>query len=142
MSAIAHRVEIEAPPEELFDALVNPAQLTRWWTPAQHSETDPTVLEFLFGEDHVVTMRVEEEARGERLVWQCLSGPWADKGQFEFDLETIDRGTNLRFTHHGWTEMDDFFRHCNSKWGFFLAVSLKGLLERGVGQPSPHDPAI
>ncbi len=142
MPIIAHRVEIEATPEEVFDALNNPKELSAWWTPADVNDQDPAIVNFRFGESHIVPMRVEETVASELVKWQCIEGPWADKGNFVFELESIERGTNLRFTHEGWAEIDDFFRHCNSKWGFFLAVSLKGLLETGVGQPSPNDPAI
>ncbi len=142
MPIIAHRVEIEATPEVVFTALSDPLKLSEWWTQAQLSDANSSVIEFTFGEGHIVPMKVEEQVSGELVAWQCLDGPWADKGQFVFELEAIERGTNLRFTHEDWHEIDDFYRHCNSKWGFFLTVSLKGLLETGIGQPSPGDPAI
>ncbi|WP_157828049.1 hypothetical protein [Paraglaciecola sp. MB-3u-78] len=56
--------------------------------------------------------------------------------------EVKKRDAVLHFNHQGWSEADDFFQHCNCKWGFFLAVSLKSYLEKGVGQPHPQDPNI
>lgn len=142
MPELAHRVEIETSPEEVFEALTEPLKLSEWWTAATVANENSSIVEFSFGEDHVVPMEVKQTVPAKRLVWQCLDGPWADKGEFVFELEAIERGTNLRFTHQGWPDVDDFFRHCNSKWGFFLTVSLKGMLEGGTGQPSPNDPAI
>ena len=142
MPEIAHRIEIEASPEEVYEAITSPNRLSKWWTSASENVENANLLDFDFGGGHIVRMQVEEAVVPERVVWQCVEGPWADNGNFVFELEAIERGTNLRFTHHGWSDTDDFFRHCNGKWGFFLAVSLKGLLEVGQGQPSPNDPAI
>lgn len=142
MTEIAHRVEIEASPQDVYEAISNPDDLSKWWTAAQADLRNAELLDFDFGGGHIVRMQVEEAVASERIVWQCLEGPWSNNGNFVFELESIERGTNLRFTHHGWSEVDDFFRHCNGKWGFFLAVSLKGLLETGQGRPSPNDPAI
>ncbi len=143
MTSILHKIEIERSPEEVFKALSDPASLTCWWTQAQADNPDQKIA-FRFGPegDHIVRMQVDEQLPDKKVVWQCIEGPWAETGNFVFDLEPIDCGTALRFAHHGWPAADDFFMHCNSKWGFFLVVSLKSYLETGTGQPHPADPAI
>jgi hypothetical protein len=78
----------------------------------------------------------------QHVTWQCVSGPWVEKGLFSFNIQADERGAVLHFKHQGWDEIDDFYQHYNSKWGFFLVVSLKGYLEQGVGQPHPQDPNI
>ena len=46
--------------------------------------------------------------------------------------------TILRFGHRGWRERVEFMAHCSMKWAVFL-LSLRDLLETGVGKPSPDD---
>jgi len=46
------------------------------------------------------------------------------------------------FRHSGWLKQDEFFGHCNAKWGYFLAMSLKPYVETGAGAPHPKDPNI
>ena len=140
--AILHRVEIEASPDQLVDALSQREGLAAWWTPMV--EADPkvgSIAKFRFGDGSMgPDMRVESlDAEG--VAWLCVEGPW--KGhRFHFDVRPHERGSELRFRHEGWASADDFFMHCNAKWGFFLAVSLKSYLETGTGAPHPQDPSI
>jgi hypothetical protein len=53
-----------------------------------------------------------------------------------------ERGSVLRFYNGGWPAQDDFYMHCNAKWGLFLAVSLKQYLEEGRGVPHPQEARI
>ncbi|MFT5434337.1 MAG: hypothetical protein ACI9OJ_005050 [Myxococcota bacterium] len=62
--------------------------------------------------------------------------------RFVFDIVEHERGAVLRLSNERWTDDGDFYMHCNAKWGFFLAVSLKKYLEDGTGQPHPQDPSI
>ena len=59
-------------------------------------------------------------------------------GSHQVDMQVESLKTNQQVV---W-QCDDFYQHCNCKWGFFLAVSLKSYLENGVGQPHPRDPNI
>jgi len=45
------------------------------------------------------------------------------------------------FKHEGWREPVEFMYHCSTKWGSFL-LSLKSLVETGVGAPAPRDVQI
>lgn len=89
-----------------------------------------------------VDMQIETLTTNELVVWQCVAGPWQETGSFIFSITPDERGAVLHFKHQGWKETDDFYQHCNCKWGFFLAVSLKSYLEKGLGQPHPQDPNI
>jgi len=141
MADIQHRIIIEAAPSTVFAALVEPKQLSQWWTDAKSIAGD-SQIRFTFGGNHQTDMEVVSVTAPSFVAWQCTEGPWQNTGHFEFDLQPDERGTVLKFDHKGWPDADDFFRHCNSKWGFFLAVSLKSYLETGKGMPSPYDPAI
>ena len=142
MTDILHRVVIETSPEELYQALTDQSGLSAWWTKA---ETDPTVgalASFLFGPngDLKVDMEIIELVPREKVVWKCISGPWVDTGEFNFNIHSHERGAVIEFAHYGWNIPNEFFMHCNSKWGFFLGVSLKNYLETGKGKPHPEDP--
>ena len=143
--AIAHRVEVEVPVSRLFAAVAEPKGIAAWWTPMvePHDNVEVgSVLRIRFGNGkHGPDMRIDALAQNERVVWTCVEGPW--KGhQFAFETAEHERGSVLRFFHSNWTESSDFFMHCNCKWGYFLAVSLKSYLETGRGTPHPLDPKI
>ncbi len=141
MHSILHKIIIEAAPDKLMDALATEAGLSAWWTAAK---VDGNTIRFHFGPngDHVVEMAVNSSTADNVVSWTCTDGPWADKGEFVFVVEPHERGASVDFAHHGWQESDDFFKHCNAKWGFFLVVSLKQYLETGAGVPHPNEPSI
>ena len=142
MANIALRIILETSPQAVFAAVQNVERLSEWWTKA--AVIDTAIIRFAFGANdaHKIDMRVLAEKPDELIQWQCLNGPWADTGAFEFVITPHERGAALNFTHYNWPEQDDFYRHCCTKWGFFLGVSLKNLLESGRGNPHPQDPNI
>lgn len=141
MHSILHKIVIETSPDKLFQALSSEQGLSNWWTKAKKNAEETT---FFFGpdEEHQVVMKTLSSTPNKELRWQCVAGPWTDKGEFVFSISEDKRGSSLDFAHHGWQETDDFYKHCNPKWGFFLAVSLKQYLESGSGLPHPNDPSI
>ncbi|NVK21194.1 MAG: SRPBCC domain-containing protein [Kangiellaceae bacterium] len=141
MYSIDHRITVETSPKKLHKALTKPEELSQWWTKATFTEKPSPTLNFHFGENHRVDMQVIDSSPN-KITWQCSEGPWVGIGQFEWNIAPDERGSVLTFTHSGWESIDDFHRHCNSKWGFFLGVSLKNFLETGTGTPSPNEPNI
>lgn len=141
MYSILHKIVIETSPEKLIEALTTEQDLSSWWTNAERKGDE---CAFFFGQhaEHKVVMKTLTSDLDNEVRWQCIEGPWIEKGEFVFSVTEDDRGACLDFAHHGWPETDDFYKHCNSKWGFFLAVSLKGYLETGNGSPHPNDPSI
>lgn len=144
MLDILHRIVIEAEPKDVYKALIEQEKLSGWWTRATAEGEKGSIASFFFGPDgsHQVDMEIQELIANKRVEWKCVSGPWAETDYFRFDIAKDERGTELKFAHSGWQKNDEFFMHCNSKWGFFLTVSLKNLLEKGKGQPHPEDPSI
>lgn len=141
MNSIFHKITIESSPDAVFEALSTESGLSSWWTKAKQEGDNIT---FYFGPngEHQVVMKQLPADSDHEVKWQCIAGPWETKGEFVFLIQKDDRGASLDFAHHGWQEADDFYKHCNAKWGFFLAVSLKRYLETGKGQPHPEDPNI
>ncbi|MFT5115387.1 MAG: hypothetical protein ACI8P9_004738 [Parasphingorhabdus sp.] len=144
MHSILHRVTIETSPEAVYQSLVEERSLSKWWTKATASGKVGSTNCFFFGADgsHQVDMEVCELKLNELIVWKCIRGPWQATGKFAFSITPDERGAVLHFSHQGWAETDDFYQHCNTKWGFFLGISLKNYLENGTGQPHPQDPSI
>ena len=141
MNAILHRIEIRKPPAELFDAIASQTGLAAWWTPMVEAEAKVgSTAKFRFGDGkHGPDMKVTELVPEKQITWECVSAPWPGM-KISFEIQENEKGSVLLFTHSGWEETSEFFMHCNSKWGFFLGVSLKRYLETGTGQPNPEDP--
>lgn len=145
MADILHRVVIEASPQATYAAVTEQTGLSAWWTRAEAVAELGTTASFWFGAEeraHKVAMKVTELVPEKRVVWHCVAGPWVETGAFCFEIRPHERGSVLLFAHQGWPEADEFYMHCNCKWGFFLGVSLKSYLETGEGKPSPQDPDL
>jgi len=144
MYSILHKIIIETKPEKLYEALTSQEGLSAWWTKATATGEAGSINSFFFGPggEHQVDMEIRTLKPNELVSWKCVGGPWAETGLFNFAIEADERGSVLHFSHEGWDQPDDFYQHCNSKWGFFLTVSLKNYLEKGLGQPHPEDPNI
>ena len=142
MLDILHRVIIETTPTKLFQALTQQEGLSAWWTKNEASTEVGGHIIFGFGPqgEHKVGMQIIELVTDKIVKWRCTEGPWEGIGEFGFDIQPHERGAVLKFSHSAWKEADDFYMHCNCKWGFFLGVSLKEYLETGQGKPHPQNP--
>jgi uncharacterized protein YndB with AHSA1/START domain len=138
-----HRIGIVSPSADaVYAALTTIDGLAGWWT------TDTTgdaalggTLSFRFlpgGFD----MEVIELVPGERVRWRVVDGPpeWIET-TIDWQLSRSEGFTIVRFAHEGWTDVGDFMAHCNTKWASYL-LSLKALVETGVGAPAPDDVQI
>ena len=56
--------------------------------------------------------------------------------EITFRLKPDDAQIYVHFTHSNWGSDTDLLAHCSTKWAVFL-LSLKDLLEKGKGRPSP-----
>lgn len=142
MADILHRVEINASPARVFEAIARQEGLSAWWTTWTKAEpVVGSVAEFGF-DDATTKMRIEELVPERRVAWWCVGGPeeWIGT-RVSFELEPGGQGTIVRFGQHGWKAASDFYMHCNAKWSYFLH-SLKAFVETGKGSPYPRDVKI
>ncbi len=141
MHGIFLKINIEVSPKKVFQALTTEKGLSSWWTKAEQQKDSIT---FSFGPsgEHEVVMSLLSVIPNKEVEWQCSAGPWEEKGKFTFSITENENGSSLDFSHVGWPEIDDFYKHCNAKWGYFLVISLKQYLETGIGAPHPKDPSI
>ena len=140
MVDILHRVGIEnATPAEVYGALTTIEGLAGWWTDDTKGTPEPGgVVEFRFppgGFD----MEVVEQRPSEHVAWKVVDGPEEWVGTtIDWHLRQDGDYTVVMFGHRGWKEPVEFMHHCSTKWATYL-MSLKSLVETGVGAPSPHD---
>ncbi len=144
MPSILHRLTINTSAAELYQALITSEGLSGWWTQADSQPRIGGLAKFVFGPEgqNKVTMEFTVLEENKKVAWKCVEGPWVETGAFEFGIEQVENGVVLKFAHNDWPSQDEFFMHCNSKWGYFFVVSLKQYLESGIGHPHPEDPSI
>ncbi|GAA1966922.1 SRPBCC domain-containing protein [Nocardioides panacihumi] len=140
MVDILHRVAVaRTSPEKVYDALTTTDGLAGWWTTDTTGDAaEGGVIAFRFppgGFD----MKVLETTPSEHVRWEVVDGPdeWVGT-TIDWRLRTDDDWTVVMFEHQGWAEPVEFMHHCSTKWATYL-MSLKSLLETGVGAPAPRD---
>lgn len=85
-------------------------------------------------EVEVLALNVEKEVR-----WRFTAGPdeWVGT-DLTFELSVQGEYTVVLFGHRNWRQAVEFTAHCSMKWATFL-LSLRELVETGVGRPGPVD---
>jgi uncharacterized protein YndB with AHSA1/START domain len=140
MPDILHRVELNASPDETYEALTTRDGLAGWWTNDTQGDFGVGgVIQFRFGTRGGFDMKVLELQPAKRVLWQVVAGPeqWIGT-KVRFDLAPKEDFTKVLFSHQGWKEPVEFMHHCSTKWALFL-ISMKSLLETGSGAPYPED---
>lgn len=148
MVDILHRIGIQAPPAEVYEALATVRGLAGWWTTATSGDPrEGGVVTLRFhdpdgAEVGSFDLRVAELVPEQQVRWRVEGGPaeWVGT-EISFALSQSGEQTILRFAHRGWREEVEFTAHCSMKWATFL-LSLRELVETGVGRPAPHDRKI
>lgn len=144
MADIRHRVGINAPLGDVFDAIATREGLASWWTSAVDGESRVGEdLTFHFGNpEPSCVMKVTDLVPGSRVAWQCIVGPdeWLDT-TLTFDVKRDGETTVVLFTHGQWREPVEFMHHCSTKWAYFL-LGMKDGLEGAKATPWPNDKAI
>ncbi len=143
MVDILHRIAVEgSSPDDVYAALTTRERLAAWWTEDTQGDGDVGgELRFRFPEGGF-DMEVEEAQPGKSVVWKVVGGPdeWIGT-RVGWELTQDGDWTVVLFRHEGWREPVEFMHHCSTKWAIFL-MSLKALVETGVGAPAPHDVRI
>jgi uncharacterized protein YndB with AHSA1/START domain len=138
MADMRHAIEIEAPPEKVYEALTTSEGLRSWWTGDSQAEAKVgSVAEFgFFNRETVFRMQIDKLRPKKRVVWSCVGGPDEWVGTvLTWVLSRDGEGTKLRFKHGKWRSTKGAFAHCNSTWGA-LMYRLKAYAEGK--SPGPH----
>ena len=137
MSDILHRIQIEARPETVYDAITTSEGLSTWWTSdSAHERKIGSVAEFGFHNRAMVfRMRVAELQPGKRVMWECQGDDPEWKGtRISFDLTPKDGGTLVNFKHSEWRSVEKGYPSCNTVWGY-LMHTLKSYSEGKPTEP-------
>jgi uncharacterized protein YndB with AHSA1/START domain len=160
MPHIRHALLIEAPIEQVYDAITTQQGLSGWWTPgATATHALNTVARFPFGPTYFKEMKITELIPSRLVTWTCIAGTEEWIGTtLSFKLKTGDKTSLLRshpaitgqveqlhgdqatlllFQHDNWKDYTPMFAECNYTWGQFLR-SLKLFCETGKGRPWPN----
>jgi uncharacterized protein YndB with AHSA1/START domain len=144
MEDIRHRIGVNAPITEVYEAIATREGTATWWTRDVRGEDgEGNTLEFWFGgPERAASMELVELTAPQRVVWRCVEGPAEWIGTtITFDLSKVDDETVVLFSHAGWAEPVEFMHHCSTAWGYFL-LSLKAALEGRTATPYPENAKI
>lgn len=144
MIDIIHRVGIKAPVSEVYQAIASVEGVAGWWTKETSGEARVGGTIRVSFRDHGVEkgqmdLEVLELNPAKGVQWRVTAGPpeWVGT-DVTFNLSQEDGYTVLLFGHRNWREAVEFTAHCSMKWATFL-LSLRDLVEKGAGSPSPDD---
>jgi uncharacterized protein YndB with AHSA1/START domain len=143
MVDILHRIGvIDSSPDKVYEALTTLDGLSGWWaTDTKGTVELGGVIEFRF-EPGGIDMQVLELTPAEHIRWLVVGGPAEWIGTtVSWEIKQEGEYTIVLFSHAGWQEPGEFMHHCSTKWAIFL-MSLKSLLESGIGNPEPRDVKI
>jgi uncharacterized protein YndB with AHSA1/START domain len=123
MANMRHEVEIDAPPEKVFEAITTQAGLRGWWTADSMAEPRVgSVAVFGFYNRRLLfRMRIEKLTPGKKVVWTCLGENDEWKGtRLIWQISQKEGTTVLRFVHGDWRSISGYFAYCNSTWGMLM----------------------
>lgn len=134
-------ITVAATPQKTFDAIND---VSGWWGPIT-GLTTATGDEFVYlvPDVHYCGFRVTDTVAGRRIAW-LVTGSYlaffADKQEWtgtsvRFDMDEIDHGTRITFTHEGLHPEDECYDLCSNSWSTFVNGSLKAFIETGEGAP-------
>ena len=125
-------IEVVQSPEQVFAAVVD---VRSWWFGDIEGSSDHLGDEFTYTVPgiHWNAMRVTELVPGEKVAWLVtdsrleftqVKDEWTGT-TITFDIDPVDGGTRLRFTHAGLVPDYQCFTDCSNAWGSFVHGSLK-----------------
>ncbi|PCJ21135.1 MAG: polyketide cyclase [Candidatus Cloacimonadota bacterium] len=143
MFCIGHQVGIGASAEIVYRALTVDSELSKWWTTDTLGAGEVgSIIKFRFN-GHGPDMKIIRLISNKLVEWECVGGGpdiWIGT-LVSFQLIEKEKQILVNFKHSNWQDQSDFMNHCSMKWAVFL-LSLKDLIEKGVGSPFPDDISI
>jgi uncharacterized protein YndB with AHSA1/START domain len=108
MADIKHSIQISAKPEQIYPLVATAKGFGQWWAEDITEPTGAVELGF-FKRATVYRLRLEADQPPTQVEWACETGDEWNSTRIAFQMEAIESGTLLRFTHAGWrAESDDF----------------------------------
>jgi len=138
MTSHSHKITVEAPKQQVYEAITTARGLQGWYTAsvqgaAGHGERIQLDFESKAGPFH---WKVDEIDPGTVVRWECVEGPGNSRGTTAtFRLVEADGKTSVELDHDGIDETDPKRSTCNSMWGA-LMLHLKRFIETGKTDPA------
>ena len=136
---LVKRVELDATPAQVWEAIATGPGISTWFVPHQVEEHEGGTIEASFGVGYDATSRVVAWEPGRRFAYGSTEPP-ADGAAdyvFEFLVEGRDGGgTVLRFVQSGFLDegWEDEYSSLDTGWELFF-FNLRTYLDRFAGQP-------
>ena len=137
MATSAHKITINAPKDEVFEAITTVDGLKGWYSPdvSGKSEKGGQVTLSFAEKEGPFKWNVTEADQGSRVRWECTQGPGKAAGTTAtFTLTGSGEKTVVTLDHEGFQESDEKLKTCNTLWGA-LIHHLKQYVE--TEQPKP-----
>ncbi len=132
MPEIRHEINIQAPPQKVYEALTTQAGLQSWWTSDTEAvpEVGSTAVFGFFNRTTIFRMRIDELTPAERVKWSCEGDidEWIGT-EIQFDLKPDEEArSSVHFQHKNWHSTEGIYAQCNTTWGN-LMFRLKAFAE-------------
>ena len=130
---IYHSLIINASTKQVFDAISLPKQLNNWWTlkctgnPILNAEYNLNFTDTYNWYGKVSSCISDKSFH----IYMTKSDHDWDATTFGLELEEVDKGTLLKFSHENWQELNHNFKHSSFCWAMLLN-GLKNYLENGI----------
>ncbi len=138
MATSEHRITIDAPKDDVFQAITTPDGLKGWYSPDVLGKSDKggeVTLSFTEKEGPF-RWKVTEAEQASLVRWECIQGPGKSAGTTAtFHLSGSGNKTIVEFAHEGFQEADEKLKTCNTLWGA-LMHHLKQFAETKQPQPA------
>ncbi|MCO6146689.1 SRPBCC domain-containing protein [Flavobacterium sp. NRK1] len=136
----------DASPSKVYDAINN---VRAWWSENIKGDTDKIDSEFLYHyiDVHRARIKVIEMIPNKKVVWHVLDNYFKftkDETEWKgtkivFEITAKDDKTELLFTHQGLVPDYECYQICHDAWTHYIQQSLKDLIEKGKGSPTPKE---
>ena len=137
---------VDQSPEQVFNAINN---VRGWWSENIYGNTDKLNAEFLYHykDVHACKMKITEFVKNKKVVWHVVENEFSfteDKNEWKgddivFEISKKGKQTQLQFTQIGLTPATECYSICNDAWTGYITGSLKNLIVKSKGQPTPKD---
>lgn len=139
----------DASPSKVYDAVNN---VRAWWSENIKGDTDKINSEFLYHyiDVHRARIKVIEMVPNKKVVWHVLDNYFKftkDETEWKgtkivFEITAKGDKTELLFTHQGLVPDYECYQICHDAWTHYIQQSLKGLIEKGKGSPTPKETSV
>jgi uncharacterized protein YndB with AHSA1/START domain len=138
MATTAHKITIDAPQEQVYQALATIDGLKGWYTPNVEGRVGKNEeATFTFKDKEPFKWRFTDLKPNSLVRWTCVEGPGAAAGTtVTFKVsEKSKHQTVVECDHEDWPDGHGALKTCNTLWGILMG-HLKEYSETRVPSPA------